>query len=77
MEKRHQHKHIVQRPQRKEPETEKEIRERIKELEYARISLNHYPSTRKAGYEIWLTDEIKRLETKLKSLLESKSLGGN
>jgi len=71
MVKKHKHKHVMRRPQRKEPETEKEIADRLKELEYARITLGHHGDIRRVIYEDRLTIEIKRLETKLEELKKS------
>jgi len=52
----------------KEPETEKEIKERIAELEYMRIKLPKFPSLRVTLRLESLTNEINRLYKKLEGL---------
>lgn len=54
-------------PKRREPETEKEIRGRIAELEYTRIKLPKYPNSRIILRWESLTNEIKRLYKKLEA----------
>lgn len=59
---------MIHQHHREEPETEKEIIDRLRELEYIRITLGHYPSPRRAIYEDGITKEIKRLENKLEGM---------